>query len=661
MAFWWQRRRRWYYRNNRKYKRRRTNRRRPRRRFWRRSYRRPTRRRRRRRRTKVKKKKQFLKLLQWQPDSIRKCKIIGIDILLLGYNGTQHRNYTTIMNYWTYPRTAGGGGFSTAVFSLQFLYEQYELRKNIWTFSNINYDLCRYTGSKFKFFRHPWASFIVTFQLMYPMKLAFPDYMATQPLQMLLTKKHLVIPSLKYKPKGKPYVKKYFKPPKQMVNKWFFQHSFSEKPLLLLKAAVCNLEQPFLGPMGENELVTLTVLNIYTAYQLGNWGKAFETYYMPSFTWTTPTTKYKKKGQQTQNTFTFQDKRIGYNGGWFSKDLLTAAGVQYNSTSQYFPPTHQIRYNPKQDDGIGNAVWLCSVTTDRYDKPSTDKFLIAREQPLWILLFGFTDFIIQLKHKTETEKIYYLLIETKYFRPQFVDQYLPNTYLVIDQTFINGQGPYGSTPTDSMITNWYPTIEHQQMSMSAIVTAGPFTYKPNTTQNNWELHYKYVFFFKWGGSQDTSKQVTDPSKHQDWVAPDNLQSAIQITDPKTQIPETILHTWDYRRDYITKTALKRMSEHFATDPLISTDTECLAPLKKPKFSTQLPHLQEEETKEVSCLQTLFETNTCQESQEEKEESLKQLINQQQQQQQQIKQNLLLLLTQLKAKQMELQLHSGLLE
>ncbi len=131
------------------------------------------------------------------------------------------------MNRWTYPRTPGGGGFSTTVFSLQFLYEQYELRKNIWTTSNMNYDLCRYTGANFWFYRHPWADFVITTTLMYPMKLSFTDYMTAQPLQQLLTRKHIVVPSYRNKPRGKPYVKKHFRPPKQMVNKWFFQHAFN--------------------------------------------------------------------------------------------------------------------------------------------------------------------------------------------------------------------------------------------------------------------------------------------------------------------------------------------------------------------------------------------------------------------------------------------------
>nr|UHK04283.1 MAG: ORF1 [Torque teno midi virus] len=663
MAFWWQRRRRWYRRPRKTWRRRRAYFRRPRRRFRRSGYRRAPRRRRRRRRTKVKKKKKYLKLLQWQPDSIRKCKIKGIDILLLGYNGTQSRDYTTVMNRWTYPRTPGGGGFSTTVFSLQFLYEQYELRKNIWTCSNINYDLCRYTGSEFKFYRHPWADFVITAKLMYPMTLNFFDYMNTQPLQMLLQRKHIVVPSYKNKPKGKPYVRKFFKPPKQMTNKWFFQDSFSEKPLLLLTASVCNLQQPFLGPQGENEGVTLTCLNIQSCYISGGWGSAStDAPYNPVSTFTGNTVNYKVKSTDNPKQMQLGNTRVEYSNGWFAKTLLQAWGIQTNTgtSSPYYAPTYKVRYNPKIDTGKGNSVWLSSVSTDSYDKPHADKILLAREEPLYLLLYGFVDYILQLKKLQELEKIYYLLIESDFIRPKKNDTRYGSTHLIIDPTFINGLGPFSSTPTDQMLLHWYPTLEQQQQSISSIVCAGPFTYKPNPTQNNWELHYKYCFYFKWGGAQDNNKQITDPSKKTEYPTPNPIQQPIQIADPRQQIPQSLLHSWDFRRGYLTKKALKRMLEYLPTEQIIPTDSEVPSPHKKIKFSAQIPHLEEESTEETCCLQTLFKENSCQEIPQE-ETSLQQLILQQQQQQQTIKHNLMLLLAQLKNKQLELQLHSGLLE
>nr|UHK06000.1 MAG: ORF1 [Torque teno midi virus] len=652
MAFWWQRRKRWYYRRKPRYKRRRPYNRRPRRRFWRRGNRRPTRRRRRRRATKVKKKKRFLKLLQWQPDSIRKCKIITVDILLLGANGMQHRNYTTDMNEWTLPRTPGGGGFATTVFSLQFLFEQYLLRKNIWTSSNTNYDLCRYTGCKFIFYRHPWWDFIVTAQLMYPMSLNFNDYMETQPLRLLLKQKKIIIPSLKTRPQGKQYIKKKFKPPRQMINKWFFQDMFSTKPLLLLRSAVADLSQPFLGPSGGNELITLTCINIHSCYDMGNWGVSKSEGYTPIATGTNPTTV--TINPASTNTIQTDSTGISYDTGWFCKKILQANTIKWNNYSSKYP-TYECRYNPKQDTGAGNTVWLCSIQSDHYSKPTTDKVIIAQGQPLWLLLFGFADYIKQIKRPAETFSVYYLLIECDQIHPH--EKRLPKTHLIIDKSFINGMGPFNTPVQPYMKDKWYPTLDYQQESISNIVKTGPFIPKPEATKGNWELHYKSVFYFKWGGSLQGDKQINDPSKKKDYDTPDKYQLPIQITDPQKQAKESILHSWDFRRGFITKTALKRMYKHLQASTTLSTDSDFHSPPEKKRFISQVPHLEEEETEDKTLLHSLFEESTYQAPQEE--QTLEQLIKQQQYNQQKLKLNLLQLITDLKTQQAQLQLHTGL--
>ncbi len=48
---------------------------------------------------------------------------------------------------------------------------------------------------------------------------------------LMLAKHHKVVPSLKRKPYGKPYVRMKIKPPKQMLTKWFFQQDFAQQGL----------------------------------------------------------------------------------------------------------------------------------------------------------------------------------------------------------------------------------------------------------------------------------------------------------------------------------------------------------------------------------------------------------------------------------------------
>nr|UHK06022.1 MAG: ORF1 [Torque teno midi virus] len=656
MPFWWNRRRkpwwgRWKYKT-RRYRRRRK-------RFPRRRRRRRPTRRRRRRYSKVKKKKPFLRLLQWQPDSIRKCKIKAFNNLLQGANGMQHRNYTTDQNEWTLPRNPGGGGFSTTVFSLAYLYELYTLRKCIWTTPNANYDLCRYTGCRFTFFRHPWYDFIITTQLMYPMSLNFADYIECQPSRMLLQHKKIILLSLKHKPNSKLHVTRKFKPPRQMVNKWFFQDMFSTKPLLLLKASVCDLLQPELGPSGGNKLVTLNCINIHDFYLEGNWGLP---QYKPVSTWTNPTTLTIKTATAQKEITVGTNHPVSYQEGWFQKLILQAIGVKKKEDTQgsFKTAAYVARYNPSQDTGKDNLVYLCSFTSFNYQPPQHDKVLFASNQPLWMLLFGFADYVKKIKEPAETFPIYYLLISSPYIEPHF-NVANPKTHLIIDSSFINGQGPFGTKVPNKFLDKWYPTLEYQQEAISSIVKAGPYVPKPDPTKANWELPYKCTFYFKWGGSYHQETQIYNPKDKTDYPVPDNLQSALQVTDPQQQIPQTMLHSWDYRRDIITKTALKRMSEHLETKSDLSTDADSSPPRKICKQSLCAPLLQDQQTQEQTCLHSLFEESICQDQEEEKETSIKQLIQQQQHQQQRIKYKLLQLLTHMKRQQQQLQLNTGILE
>ncbi len=208
-----------------------------------------------------------------------------------------------------------------------------------------------------------------------------------------------------------------------------------------------------------------------------------------------------------------------------------------------------------------------------------------------------------------------------------------------------------------MKAKWFPTVRKQMQTLNAIIMAGPFIPKfDNIKLSTWELHSKYTFYFKWGGSQLPDQDTANPKHQHHYVVPDKLKQAIQVTDPKSQKKETILHSWDFRRGLATKSAIKRMYENLQSDANLSTDTE-QSPQKKFK-GTAIP-VQENKEKEIqSCLLSLFEENTFQE--EETSDNLKQLIKQQQEQQQLIKLNLLQLISDLKKKQQTIQLQTGLL-
>nr|UHK07099.1 MAG: ORF1 [Torque teno midi virus] len=661
MPFWWNRRRRpWFY-NKRRYKTRRYTRTR-RRRFPRRKYRRPARRsrRRRRRRHKVRRKKQTLIVRQWQPDSIVKCHIKGLGQLIVGAEGKQWFCYTNVYDSWTPPKVPGGGGLAVQQFSLGYLYREYQFRRNIWTKTNILKDLCRYLLVKFTFYRHLETDFIVMYERQLPFEINKFTYPSCHPVNLLLQKHKKIILSKQSKPFGKQTVKFKVKPPKQMLSKWFFSSQFSSSPLLLLKATAANFNYSAISETAPNTLIEMYYLN--TAFYVKNgWGQS------------TPSNPYKPYLQAaTQYKVRYIDGKIAtisvnpsspldYSEGYFQSGLLRAVQVATSTTSSEWTATTPInvtRYNPNRDNGKGNSLWLISTFNSTYQKP-TDEVLHIDGLPLWMGLYGYLQYVTTMKKDKNFLDSYILAIQSPALEPAPQIGSL-NWCMPLDKEFIEGKGPFGSYVSSSSKTHWGPNVWSQLKILNAIVESGPYIPKYSERRNSsWELDYKYDFLFKWGGPQITDPAVTDPSKQSKYDVPDTLTASVQVRDPAKQKAASILHSWDYRRGIITETALKRMSEHIDTDTTFQPDSETIPYKKKKITGPALQNPQEEQEEIQSCLLSLFEESTCQETQDPAK--LHQLINQQHQYQQQLKYNLLRLIQDLKDKQRLLQLHTGMLE
>nr|UHK05196.1 MAG: ORF1 [Torque teno midi virus] len=665
MPFWWGRRGKWWSGRRYRYRRRRRRpyRRRTRKTVFRRRHSRTYRRRRKGRRTKVRRKRKLLKLFQWQPESIRKCKIKGFETLLLGANGKQFRDYTSAMNEWIPPTVPGGGGLSISIYSLEYLYEQYKLHQNIWTSSNIDLDLCRYTGCKLIFFRHPYVDFVVHYKRTYPMTETAYTPMNTHPLLLLQQQHKIIIPSRITKPHGKNYIVKKIKPPTQQTNKWFFTREFSKTPLLLLQASACDLNFVKMGRQSEN-----TLTNIYSLsaafYSNGNMAYSQGTiqYYRPVHTLTYETgwitgTGLDDKTFNTNMVCTYASS-VGYSTGWFSPKVLTAKSFTKPILGPNPKPMFLCRYNPNIDTGKGNKVYLKNIFNEHWGPPAATPFLIVEDEPLWLSLYGWLDYINTLKPEFNIYTQYTLVIQSKFFQTPTTAQFI----IPIDESFITGKSPYNATITDKLKNSyWIPTLQHQQQSINNLVKCGPFITRPEGKLGNWELHTKYCFYFKWGGALSTEKTVLDPTTTSTYPVPDKYSQAIQITDPTKQIPQQILHSWDFRRGIVTQKALKRMYEHLSDATTVSTDSDGLEPPQKTKKSSRHAPLQEKETEVLQSLQQLFEKDSSQEEEEKSQKTIQELIKQQKQQQLSIKHNLLTLITHLRQSQMQMQLQTGILQ
>lgn len=580
---------------------------------------------------------------------------------MLGAEGKQFVCYTDDRDDWVPARAPGGGGFGVEVYTLSYLYEQYKLKQNIWTKSNALTDLVRFSGVKIKLFRHPIVDFVVSYSRMPPFKLTVDTYMNAHPLSLLLSKHRVIVPSRKTRPNGKPFVIIRIKPPKLMLTSWYFQESFANEKLFQLSAAACDLRYPHLSCCNTNQLISLLTIDIQF-YTQGNWGNAQPTttrkYYNPTGSLSSTLTITTPKGE-TKHITVKQDSyndSVSYGNGWFQPLLLSAISI----TTQNVQPIGALRYNPTLDDGRNNSVWFSSILTASYDRPRTDKNLIIENVPLWKALFGFANFVQKVKGEKNFLKSYVVLVSSPYIFP-FKNIGTQNYHMPIDKSFVDGKGPYNDYLTSDKKTKWFPTLEHQQESINAIVKCGPFIPKlENQKDSTWELYIKYYFFFKWGGGPLPDEKAADPSQQVTYEPSSAIRQATQIINPEKQKISKMLHSWDYRRGVITKTALKRMYEDGETDTDFQADADSRHMLPPAPKKTKNLQTEEDQEKEVqACLLSLYEEPIFQETEETP--NLLNLIQQQQQQQQQLKLNLLQLISNLKAKQRMLQLQTGLLD
>nr|UHK05876.1 MAG: ORF1 [Torque teno midi virus] len=679
MPFWWRRRRkRWFGRRNFRWRRQKYKRR-PRKAYRRRRYRSaPRRRRRRRRRYKVKKKKQTIVMRQWQPDSIKRCKIKGVGTLVLGANGRQFVCWTNVKTQLTPPKAPCGGGFGYEQYSLGFLYEQYTFRNNIWTASNINKDLCRYLRARFTMYRHQTQDFIIAYERQPPFLANEYTYMQCHPQMLLLSRHKKILLSKMTNPRGKLKTTFTVKPPKQMISKWFFQKQFSTAPLLAIKAAACNFNYVHLGNVNNNLILTFSYINL-GFYQLGNWAfhPSGTSIYLPyngvpnklffwnshqNFTESISEQEFVKKYGVIwdKSKITNYEASINKDTGWFQPGILKAVLVTREANTKSWVanlPVNTVRYNPTIDKGPGNEIWLHSTLTAAYTKPKTDSILIMQDQPLWLGLYGWLSWVQMVKKDQFFFASYVLVIKSKalYITGQSgaTEEIIP-----IDSDYIKGKWPFDEPVTQYEHNHWYPSIYHQLNIINAIVCCGPYVPKIDYSErlSNWELNYHYQFFFKWGGPQVDDQQAYDPQIQTTYDVPDKIQGTIQIRDPRKQSYETLLHPWDYRRGDIKKSALKRMFDHLSIDTSFQPDAE---PIQKKKkvVGPELTVPQQENQEIQSCLLSLCEENIFQETEET---NLLKLIQQQQQQQQELKYNLLKILSEMKEQQVNLQLQTGIL-
>nr|UGV38944.1 MAG: ORF1 [TTV-like mini virus] len=608
------------------------------RRFWRRRARKTfrTRRRWRRRRNWVRRPRKLKKITvqQWQPTKIQKLKVFGYYPLFEGTNlriGNDNTQYIDSTAPYLVP---GGGLYSITVFTLKGLYELHLKARNWWTKSNCKMPLIRYMGCKILLYRSYEADYVTVYARCGNLVASEQLYQSSQPYILTLNKHHKIVKCTKSNKNKKPYKVLRIPPPTMMENKWYFQRDIINIPLVMLITSAMSLDRFYIPSNSISSTIGFKSLNT-TLFQYHDFKKRLTTPYKPNdeyylftvhinTTWNTAKgtelillgntedwTPGEKIGDTSLDTYFSTKTKWGnpFYSPYFGQEgppilILKAANIQEvkqklkNLNTQTIPnlgltettkSTYlECRYNP-QSDMAHNAIFLANIFTDhhKWETPKDEK-VQTKGLPLWLLTFGWLDWIEKSQSAQHKDTDYCLCIVSDYIEPK-LDYYVP-----LDFNFLHGKSPYETQeghikPYD--LQNWHPKLNFQQESIAHIINTGPGTIKlPDKISA--EAHMKYIFYFKLGGCPPPMDDVCDPQKQPTWPIANNIISPTLLQNPEYP-PEYYLYTFDQRREMLTERAAKRLK----------TDTGFKETFFKPTGETtlsikhQTPETSSDETEE----------------------------------------------------------------
>nr|UGV33979.1 MAG: ORF1 [TTV-like mini virus] len=598
---------------------------------------------RRRRQPKIRRKLRHLKIFQWQPVRIRNCRIQGMFPLFQAGWGRYSNDYEMYKNSYVPEYQPGGGGWSIFQISLNTLYEQHKQLMNWWTKSNNDYNLVRYIKLKLKFYRQHNTDYVVSYQTQYPFEIGKFHFPSSHPQRLLMYNHKIIVPSYSTLPNWrKDYIKKTIRPPKQFLNKWYFQSKFCRFPLIMINAAACSLKEYFISDRSESNNISLFSINTdvfthknfrdtnYKHHQFGYIPNA--SYYMYGTVNGTTEGKNPKRGEliylgdTTRNMpgIPINNKPFGgttyTNTEWgnpFWKEYINKNSKTWISTVQpleVFKETTQreetadnitemtkdiiihCRYNPNLDTGEGNvAKWLnTNLLQNNWETEAGPDFTI-QGFPLWIMLWGWEDWTRKLGRLNNLDTEYVLVIHSPFIYPKL------KAYVFMSQSWCTGQGPYNQ-PHEEISQynrlNWQPCWQYQKEAIEDLLMCGPAVPR---NHGQIQAHAHYSFFFKWGGQPNYTEKIADPCSKQDWALPNNILEESEISNPNND-PTKEIYNFDIRRNLLTQAATERLKQDSEIECSLFTDgeqTSTTVPLqtqyKKKKKKTQ--------TKEES-LQTL---------------------------------------------------------
>nr|UGV35706.1 MAG: ORF1 [TTV-like mini virus] len=594
-------------------------------------------------RRKFYKKLPSIRLKQFQPQTIQKCKIIGKICLFQGSPKRCMFNYTQYMYSPVPEYEPGGGGYAVLTESLGSLWEDFEHLRNIWTKSNVGLPLVRYEGVTLYFYQSRNTDYVVEINKCLPMKDYKYTHADTTPNRMLLKKYTLKIPSRETRKKRKPYKKVRVRPPPQFQNKWYFQKDICDIPLIMVLATACDLTQPYGASNWESNNITMKCLNPQLI-QNNNFSQFPAThgwFPKPNTYWYKSDTNNPLGPQKNDHLCYLGNTKDYFSGKMQSVDELKTSkvtdwgnpfyhdnldlqsetiwmttqppsGLNYEhwSNNHWVKLTEPIfvtcRYNPEKDKGTNDMIYVKEVTAATGWEPPENPNLIFEGFPLFDITWGYIDWQEKVHDIQNILDNYIIILKSDVITPKLTH------YIPVSQTFIDGRSAYRGDEhlnhnpiTDYDHFHWYPRVKNQLEILNTLAMTGPGC--PRSQYNTYlQAQMGYIFHFRWGGCPKTLEKPFDPCSQPDWIIPRNFYETIQMQNPGEN-PETILQKFDWRRDYVKQKAIDRIKEYTEIDDLLPLSTgskrDPPAMFYRPETSSSSETETETEEEKTTSLQT----------------------------------------------------------
>nr|QNJ57257.1 VP1 [Torque teno sus virus 1a] len=203
------------------------------------------------------------RITAWNPRIVRNCVITGWWPMIQCMEGMEYMKYKPmdlrIESNWIYFKSTGGkisteqmgyllqygGGWSTGTISLEGLFNENKLWRNLWSKSNDGMDLVRYFGCKLKMYPTERQDYIFWYDTEFDQaeREMLDDY--TQPSVMLQAKNSRLIVSKIKMPVRRKVKSIFIPPPSQLTTQWKFQQELCNFPLFNWACVCIDMDTPF--------------------------------------------------------------------------------------------------------------------------------------------------------------------------------------------------------------------------------------------------------------------------------------------------------------------------------------------------------------------------------------------------------------------------------